>query len=95
MRHGDEQNAAPFFATLAAVIPKIQSFFWDYTRNSRENTNLIKVVKAQNFMVNFLHKGSLYYICVTNNKHIAPDSKGKSGDDTMFLDDRNFYNKHK
>jgi vacuolar fusion protein MON1 len=28
-RYGDEMILAPFFATLSAVIPKIQSYFWD------------------------------------------------------------------
>ena len=28
-RFGDESVLAPFFATLSAVIPKIQSYFWD------------------------------------------------------------------
>ena len=28
-RWGDEMNLAPFFATMSAVMPKIQSYFWD------------------------------------------------------------------
>ena len=28
-RYGDEQILAPFFATLSAVIPKMQYYFWD------------------------------------------------------------------
>ena len=28
-RYGDEQILAPFFATLSAVIPKMQNYFWD------------------------------------------------------------------
>lgn len=28
-RYGDEMTLAPFFATMSAVMPKIQSFFWD------------------------------------------------------------------
>jgi hypothetical protein len=28
-RYGDEMLLAPFFATFSAIIPKIQSYFWD------------------------------------------------------------------
>jgi len=28
-RYGDEMMLAPFFATFSAIIPKIQSYFWD------------------------------------------------------------------
>ena len=28
-RYGDEMTLAPFFATMSAVMPKIQSYFWD------------------------------------------------------------------
>lgn len=46
-------------------------------------------------MVNFLKKGSLLYICVTNNKHIAPNSLvSKDPMDAMFLDDLAYYKKH-
>jgi len=36
-RYGDEQILAPFFATLSAVIPKMQNYFWDGSKDAREN----------------------------------------------------------
>ena len=36
-RYGDEQILAPFFATLSAVIPKMQNYFWDGFKDAREN----------------------------------------------------------
>jgi hypothetical protein len=34
-RYGDEQILAPFFATMSAVIPKMQSYFWDGSVDAR------------------------------------------------------------
>jgi len=34
-RYGDEQTLAPFFATFAAVIPKIQNYFWNENQDVR------------------------------------------------------------
>ena len=36
-RYGDEQILAPFFATLSAVIPKMQNYFWDGSVDARHN----------------------------------------------------------
>ena len=36
-RYGDEMILTPFFATLSAVIPKIQSFFWDPEVHAKKN----------------------------------------------------------
>ena len=36
-RYGDEMTLAPFFATMSAVIPKIQSYFWDPTKHASQN----------------------------------------------------------
>ena len=35
-RFGDEQVLAPYFASMSAIIPKVQSFFWDNERNAKE-----------------------------------------------------------
>ena len=38
-RYGDEMTLAPFFATMSAVIPKIESFFWDPSKHASQNKN--------------------------------------------------------
>ena len=38
-RYGDEMTLAPFFATMSAVMPKIESYFWDPNQHARENKN--------------------------------------------------------
>ena len=38
-RFGDEMNLAPFFATMSAVMPKIQSYFWDPSQHASQNKN--------------------------------------------------------
>jgi hypothetical protein len=38
-RYGDEMNLAPFIATVSAILPKIQSYFWESSRDARENEN--------------------------------------------------------
>ena len=40
-RFGDEIELAPFFATLSAVVPKVQSFFWDSEKDASLNKNLL------------------------------------------------------
>ena len=35
-RYGDEQVIAPYFASMSAIIPKIQSYFWDNAISARE-----------------------------------------------------------
>jgi hypothetical protein len=38
-RHGDEMNLAPFFATISAIFPKIQSYYWSTEQDARLNRN--------------------------------------------------------
>ena len=38
-RYGDEMTLAPFFATMSAVMPKIESYFWDPNVSARQNKN--------------------------------------------------------
>ena len=35
-RYGDEMNLAPFFATMSAIIPKLQSYFWNNTQHAKD-----------------------------------------------------------
>jgi hypothetical protein len=35
-RYGDEQIIAPFFATMSAIIPKIQGFFWNSQLSAKD-----------------------------------------------------------
>lgn len=35
-RYGDEMVMAPFFATMSAIIPKLQSYFWNNQLNAKE-----------------------------------------------------------
>ena len=48
-RYGDEQVLAPYFASMSAIIPKIQSFFWDNEKDAREQKNRIRWLEAENF----------------------------------------------
>ena len=65
-RYGDEMALAPFFATMSAVMPKIQSYFWDPNKHASQNKNEIHQLIADGFLVTFLRKGSLIYICLVN-----------------------------
>lgn len=66
-RYGDEMNIAPFIATVSAILPKIQSYFWDNTKDARDNHNRVHSISSQNFKIHLLKKGSLIYICMVSN----------------------------
>jgi vacuolar fusion protein MON1 len=63
-RYGDEITLAPFFATLSAIIPKIQSYFC--TTQEESKSNRLHSLTSGKFKCYFLHKGSLVYICMVN-----------------------------
>ena len=65
-RYGDEMTLAPFFATMSAVMPKIESYFWDPTKHASQNKNELHQLFADGFLVHFLRKGNLIYICLVN-----------------------------
>jgi vacuolar fusion protein MON1 len=65
-RYGDENNLAPFFATLSAVIPKIQNYFWANEDDVRTNSNRLHCITSGQFKIHFIKKGTLYYICLIN-----------------------------
>ena len=89
-RYGDEMTLAPFFATMSAVMPKIQSYFWDPTKHASQNKNEIHQLLADGFLVTFLRKGSLIYICLVNQHTICPGASATPDDDMSkyFLDER-------
>ena len=81
---------APFFATLSAVIPKIQSFFWDPEVHAKKNSNQLHTMTANGFNAFFMKKGSLIYICLINSQQVCPGAKDNPDDDMAkyFLDER-------
>ena len=89
-RYGDEMILAPFFATMSAVMPKIQSFFWDPEVHARKNMNQLHQLNAQGFTVVMLKKGSLIYLCLYNQSKECPGHKETPNDELTryFLDER-------
>lgn len=69
---------APFFATLSAIIPKLQNYFITSSMNARDQTNRLRWISGENFICAILKKGNFFYICLYN----FDDSKTRS-----FLDD--------
>lgn len=67
-RYGDEQVLAPYFASMSAIIPKLQSYFWDNEKSAREQTNRLRWIEAENFQCSILKKGNFYYICMINSR---------------------------
>jgi hypothetical protein len=58
---------APFFATMSAIIPKIQTYFVNNQQNAKEHLNRVKWITSGNFNVTILKKGNFLYICLVNN----------------------------
>lgn len=48
-RYGDEMTLAPFIATISAIIPKIQSYFWDNNTDARQNTNKLRTIVSDRY----------------------------------------------
>jgi|LauGreDrversion4_2_1035121.scaffolds.fasta_scaffold1657071_2 hypothetical protein len=65
-RYGDEMNLAPFIATISAILPKIQSYFWDNEKDARLNANQVHSFSSKSFRVYLLKKGSLIYMCMVS-----------------------------
>ena len=65
-RYGDEMVIAPFFATLSAIIPKVQSLFWNNSKNAKDNQNKVQWIESQKFSCAILKKGNFFYICFDN-----------------------------
>lgn len=67
-RYGDEQVLAPYFASMSAIIPKLQSYFWDNEKNARDNTCRLRWMEAENFTQAILKKGNFFYVCMINSR---------------------------
>jgi hypothetical protein len=65
-RYGEEMCIAPFFATMAAIIPKVQSYFYTSAMNYKEQNNRLRMIYGGPFSCTILRKGNFYYICVCN-----------------------------
>lgn len=48
-RYGDEMVLAPFFATMSAIIPKIQTYFVSNQASAKEHQNRVKWISSDNF----------------------------------------------
>jgi hypothetical protein len=65
-RYGDEEVLSPFFATVSAVIHKVQSYF--VLVAEKEQSNRLRWLSSGIFDCAFMRKGNLIYICIVNNK---------------------------
>lgn len=77
-RYGDEMTIAPFFSTMSAIIPKVQSYYWNNNMNARDQTNKLRWINSENFICAILRKGNFFYICLTNTctgKYLDDSSK--------------------
>jgi hypothetical protein len=61
-------NLCPFFATMSAIIPKLNSYFMNSTHNFKEYSNRLRQLQGKNFICYILKKGNFYYVGIYNNK---------------------------
>lgn len=78
-RYGDEEVLSPFFATVSAIIHKIQSYYVIVAE--REQSNKVRWMSSNRFDCAYMRKGNLIYICILTNKATL-----KSGDE--FIDEK-------
>lgn len=78
-RYGDEEVLSPFFATVSAIIHKMQSYF--VIKAEREQSNRLRWMSSNRFDCAYIRKGNLIYICIMTNK-----ASIKTGEE--FLDER-------
>jgi hypothetical protein len=72
-RYGDEEDLAPFFATLSAILPKIQSYF--VTVAVKDQINRVLQISSKKFDFAVLRKGNLVYLCLSNSKAALTSGK--------------------
>jgi hypothetical protein len=65
-RYGNEEELSPFFATVSAIIHKLQSYY--VITAEREQKNKLRWMSSSRFDCCFLRKGNLIYICIVTNK---------------------------
>lgn len=66
-RYGEEMTLAPFFATLSAIIPKINSYFWNNTIHAKDQTNRLRWIEGGAFVCAIVKKGNFLYVCLYNH----------------------------
>ena len=65
-RYGDEESLSDYFATISAIIHKMQSFFVEQAE--RVQSNRLKWICSDTFDCALVKKGSLVYICLICRK---------------------------
>jgi len=70
-RYGEEMTLCPFFATLSAIIPKINSYFWNNQMHFKDQTNRLRWIQADEFVCAFVKKGNFLYVCLYNHNNIT------------------------
>ena len=60
---------APFFATLSAIIPKINSYFWNNLIHAKDQTNRLRWIESEGFVCAIVKKGNFLYVCLYNSTH--------------------------
>jgi len=58
---------APIFATFAAIIPKVQGFFWDNSIHAREQKNQLRRIDSGKFTFYIMKKGCILYVCLLSH----------------------------
>ena len=72
-RYGDEETLSPFFATVAAILHKVQSYY--VIGAEREQANRLRWIASKQFDCAFIKKGNLMFICLINNKPAMKSGK--------------------
>jgi hypothetical protein len=75
---------SPFFASLSAIIPKIQTYFWTgQNQHIRDQPNRLRWIEAGKFAAAILKKGNFFYVCLYNfTQNVS----------MRFLDEKNKFN---
>lgn len=71
-RYGEEEAVSSFFATVSAVIHKVQSYY--VLVAEREQVNQLKRVSCNGFDCTFVKKMNLIYMCLVNTR-VAEDGE--------------------
>lgn len=72
-RHGDQEVLSPFYATMSAIIHKVQSFFVQVAE--REQKNQLRWISSGQFDCACLKKGNFIYLMVINNRNSIKSGK--------------------
>ena len=70
-RYGDEEILSPFFATMTAILSKVQSYFVKIAE--KEQKNQLRWISSGEFDCAILKKGNLIYMALINNRKSLKD----------------------